>query len=45
MNTETTWNDDVEAADLELIAALEEEILSNKSELCRLSSADEELVF
>ncbi|MFL5785399.1 MAG: hypothetical protein ACJ76H_12350 [Bacteriovoracaceae bacterium] len=44
MDTETTWNDDVEAADLELIAALEEEIKALKSELCRLS-ADDELVF
>jgi hypothetical protein len=44
MDTETTWSDDVEACDLELIAMLELEILSEKSELCRLSR-DEELVF
>ncbi len=44
MKTETVWNDEVEATDLELIAALEKEILEGKSELCRLS-ADDESVF
>jgi hypothetical protein len=44
MDTETNWNDDVEASDLEMIEALEKDILAEKSELCRLS-ADEELVF
>ncbi|MES2526290.1 MAG: hypothetical protein V4598_04360 [Bdellovibrionota bacterium] len=43
MNAETTWNDEVEAVDLELIAALEREITDGKSKLARLSADDEDI--
>ena len=43
MDTETTWNDDVEASDLDLVEALELDILADKSKLCQLSN--EEILF
>lgn len=44
MDAEMIWNDEVEATDLELVAALEREIIESKETLGRLS-ADDELIF
>jgi hypothetical protein len=40
MDTQTNWTDETEATDLELIAALEADILKGKEELSRLSADD-----
>ena len=43
MNQEISWNDEIEANDLELIAALEKDIADGKSKLARLSADDEDI--
>ncbi len=43
MNADLNWNDEVEANDLELIAALEKEITDGKAKLARLSADDEDI--
>lgn len=43
MDTETVWNDEVEATDLEMVAEMEAEILSDKAKLCRMSENNHDL--
>lgn len=42
MNTETVWNDELEAVDFDLIAAIEADIAKSKSLLSRMSNEEED---
>lgn len=43
METETVWNDEFEAHDLEMVAELEADIASEKTKLCRMSENSHDL--